>query len=223
MAKARDLVMTCIIIGIAVYFVSENHSSSPSEPAAVPAPSSDALSVSGASPGTQNASPSIWDEMPAQEQKFISIIRSANNQYGNGANDMQKGAARPWRAQQLCDVFRSMFQINNWIGQVSELSSNGDGKGVLSLTLAPEITVGTWNNSLSDIMDNTLIDPKSSLFTKAAALKVGEWISFSGTFPRADVDCVKESSLTLDGSITSPNFVFQFSDVDALTASPAQK
>jgi hypothetical protein len=107
------------------------------------------------------------------------------------------------------------ISISNWLGKVSQLSSNGDGKGVLTLTVAPDISVGTWNNDFSDIGDHTLIDPRSAVFSKASATKEGQWVWFSGEFRPSDVDCIKESSITIDGSMDEPNFIFEFSDLSA--------
>jgi hypothetical protein len=73
--------------------------------------------------------------------------------------------------------------------------------------------VQTWNNALSDIEDDTLIDPKSALFAKASALSVGQEVTFSGAFRPYTTDCIREGSLTLSGSITEPEFIFRFSDV----------
>src|SRR3954447_3015699 len=50
---------------------------------------------------------------------------------------------------------------------------------------------------LSDISDQTLIDPGSALFAKISTLKVGQKVVFSGTFTRSETDCIKETSLTL--------------------------
>src|SRR4051812_28897335 len=66
---------------------------------------------------------------------------------------------------------------------------------------------------LSDISDQTLIDPGSALFAKISTLKVGQKVVFSGTFTRSETDCIKETSLTLSGSINKPEFILRFSEV----------
>jgi hypothetical protein len=151
--------------------------------------------------------------MPSDQRSFLSAIDSGRSAYRSGSNDMQRGAARPARAKAICSALGRSKEVRDWVGQVATLSSNGDGKGVFGVTIAKDVTVATWNNALSDIGDRTLIEPDSALFRKASALSKGQWVKFSGTFRPSDVDCAKESSLTLAGSMTDPDFVFRFSDV----------
>jgi hypothetical protein len=105
---------------------------------------------------------------------------------------------------------------SGWVGKISQLSSNGDGKGVLSIEVAPNVHVSTWNNALSDIGSQTLIDPSSSLFKNLANMKRGDVVRFSGRFASSDVDCVREQSVTLAGSMTDPSFTMRFTSVNKL-------
>jgi peptidoglycan hydrolase-like protein with peptidoglycan-binding domain/uncharacterized protein YecT (DUF1311 family) len=153
-------------------------------------------------------------EMPNDEAYVVQIVNEAISQYKSGQNDMQKGASRPTRARAICAVLPNV-RANNWIGTVNKLSTNGEGKGVLYLQIAPNIYVMTWNNALSDISDETLIDPQTNLFRTVSQLHEGQKVRFSGRFPASDTDCIKESSLTLGGSITEPNFIIKFESVAA--------
>jgi hypothetical protein len=71
----------------------------------------------------------------------------------------------------------------------------------------------TWNNDLSDISDNTLIQPGTELFRSASSLKKGQRVSFSGSFVPAREGCISESSITLRGKLDDPDFIFRFSSV----------
>lgn len=71
----------------------------------------------------------------------------------------------------------------------------------------------TWNNSLSDMSDKTLIQPGTPLHEAAIQLKRKQTIIFSGTFIKGDKDCFRESSLTQRGSMTDPDWIFRFSVV----------
>ena len=150
--------------------------------------------------------------MPEFEKQFIAAVENARSVYKSGANDMAKGAARPLRAKELCALLRSP-SISNWVGRVSKLSTNGDGKGVLEVQIDKDTVIKTWNNAVSDAGDNTLIDPTSPLFSKASALAEGKQVIFSGSFRPSSTDCVKEGSLTMHGSLMEPEFIFRFSDV----------
>lgn len=155
-------------------------------------------------------------QVPSSQREFITVVEAGRSAYRAGANDMQKGASRPARAKAICSALGSSRVVSDWVGQVYKLSSNGDGKGVLSIKIAPEVTVATWNNSMSDIGHQTLIESDSVLFRTASALSQGQWVKFSGTFRPSSVDCILESSITLAGSLTEPDFVFRFSDVTPL-------
>src|SRR5205823_2797040 len=74
--------------------------------------------------------------------RFVAVVEAARQAYQAGGNDMAKGAARPQRARQICAAFPG-FIISNWIGSVATLSSNNDGKGVLSVSIGPKIYVKT--------------------------------------------------------------------------------
>jgi hypothetical protein len=106
--------------------------------------------------------------------------------------------------------------IEKWTGTVETLSSNGDGFGVLSIKIDGDVSVKTWNNSISDVGDHTLIDPNSSVFRKATSLKVGQKVVFSGAFIPSATDCFREGSMTLGGSLRSPEFIFRFSDISGI-------
>ena len=153
--------------------------------------------------------------MPGDQASLIAAVEAARQQYASGANEMAKGAARPARAQAICNVLHGR-SVNGWIGRVAELTTNGEGKGVLSIEIGPEVSTKTWNNSLSDIGDHTLIEPSSALFNTATRLRVGQLVTFGGTLFADKTDCVRESSMTLAGSIREPEFIFRFQSVSAV-------
>jgi hypothetical protein len=164
---------------------------------------------------TDSPSPPPRPTVPTQgtQDQFVAAVVAAREAYRAGANDMAKGAARPARAKAICNTLIGPT-VQNWTGRVATLSSNGDGLGVLSVQIGPDVWVTTWNNAISDYADKTLISPNSNVFSKAVALTVGQYVVFSGRFI-ADlrVDCVRERSVTIDGSMTSPEYIFRFSDI----------
>ena len=167
-------------------------------------------------PGTPKPAPPESNERePGNEVAFVEAAQAARSSYQHASTDFQKGATRPERKQAICSVMRSM-RVNDWIGKVSTLSTNGDGKGVLGIEVGPEIYVKTWNNAISDIGSNTLVEPGSDVFSTMGTLKKSELVKFSGSFFSSATDCVQEMSVTLNGSMTSPEFVFRFSKIESL-------
>lgn len=154
--------------------------------------------------------------MPTDESTFISIVTAAQQGNQDAANDMQRGGVKAQREQQLCKSMRSL-QASNWIGRIKEIDANSEGKGVLSVEVAKNIIVTTWNNSLSDLLHETLIEPGSPVFNVASELKKGQQVRFSGYFFRGeDGDCLFESSLTLRGKLREPEFIFRFSEISPI-------
>ncbi|MBR9780844.1 MAG: hypothetical protein GYB52_20780 [Rhodospirillales bacterium] len=153
--------------------------------------------------------------LPDDELLLIQIVNTAKSAYSDAANDMAKGGVRAQRRADICQNLPSL-QVNGWIGRITELGSNSEGKGVLSVEIHDNITVGTWNNALSDINSNTLIDPTSDLFQQAVALSDGDLVEFSGSFQNGDADCLAEKSMSQAGSINDPEFTFRFKSIRKL-------
>jgi hypothetical protein len=153
--------------------------------------------------------------LPNDQTAFIQIVQKAQKANFTAENDMQKGGVRANREKELCSTLASL-SVTDWVGDVYEVTSNSDGKGVLTVTIAPDVYIKTWNNAVSDVLHNTLIEPNALLFNQASQLKEGQKVKFSGSFFRETEDsvaCLSESSLTLNGKISEPEFIFRFSDV----------
>ncbi len=190
------LALVFVVVLVAVFVVSRNDTGSTSD-----------------SQSASMSSDSNAIMIPADESSFISTVASAQAQSHQVENDMQRGGVKARRDSMLCGQLGS-FAVSNWVGTVTSVDSNSDGKGVFAVRIAPDISLKTWNNSFSDIEDNTLMPPGSPVFNAASIMKTGQTILFSGTFLRGEEgDCVKEGSLTLQGKVESPDFIFRFSSV----------
>lgn len=150
--------------------------------------------------------------MPADEARFIEVLVKARNAYGEAKSDFAKGAIRPQRAKSICAALKST-QVNNWTGKLVRLTTNSDGKGVIAIEIAPDIIVKTFSTSLSDSASGTLIEPDSKLYSALGDLSQGDHVKFSGAFFAKPTDCFEEGSLTMNGSLTSPEFIMRFAHV----------
>lgn len=154
-------------------------------------------------------------QMPPDEAKFIKIIAAAQKESKAAGNDMKRGGIKAQRDTELCSAMKSI-KVTNWIGTVEKIDSNSDGKGVLEVSISDDITLKTWNNSLSDFDSKTLIEPGTPTFTAASEIENGQRVAFSGTFFRGSKgDCLEEGSLTLRGKIQEPEFIFRFYSISA--------
>jgi len=154
----------------------------------------------------------ISQAAPDIQKAFISIVTTAQKKSQEVKNDMQLGGVKASRDTELCNLLEDKSVVG-WIGKVVQVSSNGDGKGVFGVEVAKNVAIRTANNSFSDIGDHTLIDPSSQLFADASALKPGDMVSFSGRFIVDREECLREISVTLDGSVKEPDFMFRFNEV----------
>lgn len=170
---------------------------------------------------TQAPSPSVVPAVarvevpfPANEKEFILAIQQGQIAFRSAPNEMAQGGTRSKRRTAICQSL-PQISVSDWVGRIETLSSNSDGKGVLEISLAPDIRVKTWNNDFSDSASHTLIDPSSSLFGTVSQMRKGDQVVFSGAFFPSDVDCVTETSMSLEGSMTDPEFLFRFLSVNA--------
>lgn len=162
---------------------------------------------------TTGASAQEWHaHAPKPQQALVSAVTTGVETYTGAGNDLQKGAARPSRAKEICKAVKSR-RAENWVGKLKTVTTNGDGWGVLVVSITPQITVGTMLNSWADVKDKTLINPKSSVYTSASKLKEGDLVSFSGIFAKGDADCFGEKSLTMSGAMMRPEFVLKFTSI----------
>jgi len=179
-----------------------------------------ATSVGTSSGGTAPARPTL--SMPEDQAAFCGLIDEAAQMYRSASNDLKKSAVRGQRKGALAEVL-GRGRVTGWVGHVSQLTTNGDGKAVLTVDLPCDAAVSTWNNALSDVMDETLIPQSSELFSVLADLDEGGWgkkgsaVRFTGQFVGGrGPDGYGEMSLTELGAMTDPSFVFRFAAVEPL-------
>ena len=142
--------------------------------------------------------------------ELVSIVRQLGLQ---ASNDVELGSFRARREKALC-MLLPRLAAQNWLGTVSKVGANGDGKGILEITLAEGVYVKTWNNFLSDAFDHTLIEPGTDVHNLLMTLQKGDAVIFSGHFLADDGGgCLREASLTLSGKVTEPEFLFRFSSL----------
>lgn len=155
----------------------------------------------------------VEDLRPAAQKDFLQAIIDAREASASASNDMQKGAALAARAKLFCSILPPGKQVVDWHGTIYSINANSDGKGVLVVEIEDKSWVSTWNNALSDIGTNSLIEPSTGLFKDVSALSAGDSIVFSGELFSAREGCVATQNLILSSKISRPEFVFKFKSV----------
>ena len=145
---------------------------------------------------------------------FRELINQSQEDYRNAHNNILKSEARDKRRHNLLRSLSSL-KVKNWHGIITEIDTTSDGRVIFGVEIErSNIVLSTWNNSLSDIFDYSLIEKGSNVYKQVRNLSVGQKVNFSGTFYQDKSDFIREKSVTENGSMLMPEFLFKFTDVN---------
>ena len=162
-----------------------------------------------------NQKTSINAIKPQDQLRFIDAVSKYIHEFKNAKNELQQSALRDQRKRAIANALYGYSAIS-WVGIINDLETNTEGRAILSVRISPDIEINTWNNTLSDINSNTLIEKGTILYSSLLDLTVGQRIEFSGSFFPSEEDYIEETSLTIDGSMKNPEFLFKFESVKSL-------
>lgn len=155
----------------------------------------------------------VAEVIPTDQAEFIKTVSGYINAFRNTKNELQQSMLRDERKKSIFYALKSGKAVSGWTGTISHLETTSRGDAILGIRIADKTIIKTWNNSFSDLSDSTLITKGSTLFNALSSMSVGDSVSFSGSFLPSDTDGIKETSVTLRGSMTEPEFLFHFKDV----------
>jgi len=161
---------------------------------------------------TTSAPSAAYGNQPPAEVAFVQAVQVGQSASKAADNDLQRGAAKSTRDAAVCAALPSK-EVSGWTGKLTTVDANNDGKGILTIEIAKDVKVSTWNNALSDIGDKTLIDQNTPLFQSALGVKKGQVVTFGGSFIDAPDECIREQSFTLTGKLQTPTYVFRFASI----------
>ncbi|HIB40558.1 MAG TPA: hypothetical protein EYO38_09835, partial [Candidatus Lambdaproteobacteria bacterium] len=178
-----------------------------------------------------NPSPEILGAMiPEIQQQFMDGLAEYAAKYQASPNAVQKFLLRQKRQQFLAEQLKDRV-LTKWIGRIRTLHTTGNGKAYLEIELAmvppenatenktaPEfrVTMGTWNNTHTDLDYDTLILPGTSLHSWLANFNEGQWVFFTGNSFAGEEDYLKEASPTETEAMLSPQFILKFELLDSV-------
>ena len=105
------------------------------------------------------------------------------------------------------------FEFKNWEGKIEEIDSVGDEYAYVSISVCKNVTIKTWNNEFSDMMNKTLIHIDSEIYEILLDLEKGNSVITSGSFTESDSDYFQEGSITNSGSLSEPEYLVHFSKI----------
>jgi hypothetical protein len=149
---------------------------------------------------------------PENQIQFEGVISKYITAYKRAKNELQKSAIRSSRRAELGKIINN-FEIHSWTGTIKELSTNSEGKAILTIRITPNIEVKTWNNALSDIVSNTLIEQNTKVYNQLMKFTIGQLVYFSGSLFDSGKDYFTETSMTEEGAMVSPEFLVKFTNV----------
>lgn len=151
-------------------------------------------------------------QKPTNQIDFENVVTKFIEPYKQAKNELKKSSIRSERMSAISNTLDG-FAVIEWVGKINDLSTNSEGKAILSIRITPDIEIKTWNNALSDISAKTLIDQNSNLYNQLMELEIGENVKFSGVFFSSEDNFIQETSLTEEGSMMNPEFSMKFSTV----------
>lgn len=154
-------------------------------------------------------------DVPAAQQAMSAAVAQGRADAKSAETDLQRGNVLNVRSDAMCESVPD-GAVTDWIGTVKTVDANGEGKAIVTVAIDDDIEIGTWNNALSDIVDNTLVEQGTPLYDAALALAPGDTVRFSGTL-KSGTDgndtCYYTSNLTEAMSIDSPDYIITFSEL----------
>ena len=151
----------------------------------------------------------------SQQESFVAAIEEGRTKIEDASTDLQESAALRDRDKTLCSVLSS-YVATDWTGEVKKIGANGEGKAYITIEIAEDARVKTWNNAFSDSSDNTLIPDSSPIFSKIVPLDKGDKVKFSAKFLRGRDTCLKQGNLTEYFYGRDPEFIVQFTKIEPL-------
>ena len=108
------------------------------------------------------------------------------------------------------------YDFSNWNGKIEAIESVGVEYAYVSISICKNVTIKTWNNEFSDMFDKSLIHIDSELYERIIDLEKGNSVITSGSFTKSDTDYFQETSITDSGSLTEPEYLVKFGEIEKI-------
>lgn len=154
-------------------------------------------------------------EFPVDQQNFIKVIEQAYSDYRDAPNELKKSAIRTERGNLIKKNLDGKRNFSDWVVVVKEMHTTGKGKAYFTVEIdGTNIEMGTVNNELSNMFENSLIEQSNPIYNQISELQKGDVVIISGSFfPSDKSDYIQELSLTEEGSMRKPEFLVRFTNV----------
>lgn len=147
--------------------------------------------------------------LPTGQAKFLAVVDEYATRFRAAKNELQESSLRTERNDAMTKVIGLELAIDGWIGKITELGTDSSDKAYIRVSIAPNVELVTFNTSIFDPL-GTMISPGSELYSNLTEMSVGDAIRVSGMFVPHESGGLYEASLTINGAMTEPAFLFYF-------------
>ena len=101
------------------------------------------------------------------QKEFCKINKKYSDLSKKTSKDLKLQLYKRKRKKELSNL---NFEFKNWKGKIEEIDSVGDEYAYVSISVCKNVTIKTWNNEFSDMMNKTLIHIDSEIYEMTATL-----------------------------------------------------
>jgi len=142
------------------------------------------------------------------------LVCSTKWEYLEQQNDIQRASSVSKRNRGIQEILQNKYSFTNWEGAIREIDVVGESGIALTISLKCKVRIKTWNNTISDMGDRTIIDLDSSIGDFLANAYIGDKVKVSGTFIPGTDSHIYESSITERGRMTEPEYIVHFKKIN---------
>lgn len=143
---------------------------------------------------------------PDSEAAIFKAVFAARGDYGGQPNELKKTDVFRRMAREMNEAFAAGGSIVKWRGILHDMGTTSDGRAWVKIDLGSDVTIMTWNNTLSDAGTGTLIPHASPVYAAVANIEKGDWVEF-------DARVMGLGNLTEEGKVDSTEMIARFTRI----------
>ena len=152
--------------------------------------------------------------LPSEQANFSAIIDSMYNVYQEQPNDLKKSSVKKAR-NSLFEEIKFNRKVTNWIGKLTDMSTNDNGNASIGISLlGSRAEVETAGHPIT--LGTNLYNDISSLSTGDTVVVCGSFYPSPDYMGKYEFEYIYESSVTEYGSMSNPEFYFEFKSLQIL-------
>lgn len=151
--------------------------------------------------------------LPSAQVKLLAVVDEYANRFRTAKNELQESSLRTARGDAFFKLVGSDLGVENWIGKITDLGTDSQDKAYIRVSIAPNVELVTLNMSALDVQ-GTMISNGTELYSNLMGMTEGDPIKLSGSFIPNGREGFYEASLTINGAMTEPAFLFRFSRIE---------